>query len=491
MKLQPNRAVALLVILMSVHTLPGCGTYEERMARVRGAYEDGNYGFCDVELRQLEEIDARNRLLYNLERGVLQLALGQPREGERILLEASRELESEDANGFTEWTRAALLDDRQLDYAGEDYEKILIRVLLTLANVVGDGRDAEAYANSVLERQLEIMAEFSDEDGHKPKEEYKLVAMGAYVRGILAEESPLKTDVALREFQRVAELEPDYTFIEQDLERVKNGKHSAKGNGVIHILALVGRGPFKVEVEEETSATALGIAQLIWALHRDRITFPTISSIKIPALAFHADNPETLEVIVDGGATGTTATVTDVEATAEQHFEAMRDYIVARAIVRRVFKIVVTEATQEIVDGAVYGRRTSHTYRHRRRHYDSDVGRSFLQLGISLLGALWSGVERADTRAWSLLPASFQVLRLEVPAGEHTLRLRPLGPGSSGDAVQELRVGVRDGYNTYVVAVAPTLHRVPLPLTSEPVETLRPGPTTETAEEAEPLQAAR
>ena len=439
------------------------------MARVRVAYDEGDYAFCDGELRDLEEIDARNRLLYHLERGVLQLALGRPDEGERILLDAARTLDEEGgANGFAAWTRAALLDDRQLDYVGEDYERILVRVLLTLANVVGDGRDAEAYANSVLERQLELMNSFADEEGRKPKEDYKLVAMGAYVRAILAEESPLKADVALREFRRVGELEPGYAFLSEDLERVEHGKHSAKGNGVIHVLALVGRGPFKIEVEEPATATALGIAQLIWGLYRDRITFPTISSIKIPALAFHQDNPETLEVTCNGSSAGRTATVTDVETTADQHFETMREYIMARAIVRRVFKMVATEATREIVDGAVYGERRHHPRRRRRRSYQSDVGRDFLQLGISLLGAIWAGAERADTRGWSLLPATFQVLRIEVPTGDHDIQLRPLGHGGATGVAQNIRVSVRDGYNTYVVVVAPTLVSPPSPLTSEP-----------------------
>ena len=55
--------------------------------------------------------------------------------------------------------------------------------------------------------------------------------------------------------------------------------------------------------------------QIAWNIYRDRITFPNMTSVKIPALAVYTDNPTEAVVEADGRDMGRTATVTDVDAT--------------------------------------------------------------------------------------------------------------------------------------------------------------------------------
>ena len=67
-----------------------------------------------------------------------------------------------------------------------------------------------------------------------------------------------------------------------------------------------------------------------------------------------------------------------------------------------------------------------------------------------------------------MLPASIQVLRLELPEGVHDLAIRPLHGGQLTGEERSVRVQVVAGYNTYVSALVPTLAGGPPPMTSRP-----------------------
>ena len=77
-------------------------------------------------------------------------------------------------------------------------------------------------------------------------------------------------------------------------------------------------------------------------------------------------------------------------------------------------------------------------------------------LAFDVAGVAWEAAENADTRCWGLLPDSIQVVRMELPAGQHTLALQAVDRQGMpvGKAMRE-SVTVADGRNTYVVAQAP------------------------------------
>ena len=334
-----------------------------------------------------------------------------------------------------------------------------MRAVLAVANLMHSGGDADAFALQVLQKQQEIIESFKDDRGFQAKKAYKLVAFGSYIRAILNEADPLKLGVARASYEKVKSLEPNFAFADDDLKRATSGKHSEKGNGVVHVIAFVGKGPSRVEAQEHVSRNILAIAQVVWALYRDRWTIPNITSVKIPALSFWPGNPTEMHVSADGQPVATTATITDVEAVARKEFEAMRDTIVLRAVLRRAFKIFTTEALKEALNP-----------RDRRDRHRRSTEKDLIDLGISGAGLLWTALEKADLRCWGLLPASFQVARVELPAGEHEIQLRAGLRGRPVSAEGRIRVLVRDGFNTYVVVQAPTLDGAPTTMTSESVD---------------------
>ncbi len=145
---------------------------------------------------------------------------------------------------------------------------------------------------------------------------------------------------------------------------------------------------------------------------------------------------------------GATQTITDVTHLAIQQYEAIYPQVIARAVARRFLK-----------NGILYGGKEA-----------LGVQKGSLEgFALDMATLAWQAAESADTRCWGLLPDKIQVLRLELPAGEHDIGLRPLNPGGYPiGAPARQRVHIADSCNTYVLASFPDHHVVGKVLVSEP-----------------------
>jgi hypothetical protein len=81
-------------------------------------------------------------------------------------------------------------------------------------------------------------------------------------------------------------------------------------------------------------------------------------------------------------------------------------------------------------------------------------------LALNVVGVAWEATETADTRCWGLLPEKIQVLRLEVPAGEHELALQPARGHSGIGVVAAKKVRIAEGRNTYLLGNFPGRHLI-------------------------------
>jgi hypothetical protein len=158
-----------------------------------------------------------------------------------------------------------------------------------------------------------------------------------------------------------------------------------------------------------------------------------LAPIKVPQVVTSENQVDRVLVSVAGKAAGTTETVTDVGQLAVQQYQAIYPHILARAVARRAVKKAAVYAVKEQIDGL------------------SGWG----SLALDAAGVVWEATESADTRCWALLPDTIQVLRLELPAGQHTLGLRPCrGPVPVGGE-SPFSVRIEDGRNSYALACFP------------------------------------
>jgi len=428
-----HRTSWLILVLALAVPLAGCASHADRLREVREHFYAGNLALAETAIeKHLKKAKGEAEIL-KLDRAIVELAYGQPKQAEQTLREVRDSLDYLEQKSAAESALSMVTDDNAVAYPGEDYEKVMIRAFLALANLMHDGGDAGAYALQVSEKQEQIIQKGTDASGENPKLAYQRVALGAYLRGMLAEATHANYDDVERNWAKVVSWEPQFPFGQEDLARATHGRHSQPGNGVLYVFTLVGRGPYKEEVAEVPSQIALLIADRILSATGKHTLPPTIAPVKVPKVVLSYNRVRNVLVYADGIHQGRTETITDVGRLAVEQHEAVYPQIVARAVVRRIVK-----------KGVVYGAKEA-------LHVDHPAGELLMDVG----GVIWEATETADTRCWGLLPDRIQVLRLELPAGEHRIGLRPAGNAGPIGQEHSETVTIVDGRNTYLMADFP------------------------------------
>lgn len=425
--------VNLFLALIGALSASGCATHGDRLASIRSAFNAGQVEQAEsIVQREIAERKSDADVL-KLDRAIIQLADGRPEDAERTLREVRDQFDFLEQKDAGESVLATLTDDTRLAYAGEDYEKILIRCFLALSNLMADGQDASAYALQVGDKQRQIINTEGDPTENNPRLAYKRVALGAYLHGAIQEATHANYDEAARAIQLVANWEPSFKDASADLKRVSTGRHSEPGNGVLYVFTMVGRGPYKEERLETPTSNALLLADRILTATSKHSLPPTIAPIKVPVVVRSSNQIDSVLVETDTGAAGVTKTITDVGQLAVDQYEAIFPQVMARAVVRRVVK-----------KGAIYATKDA-----------ANIDDPLASFALDAVGVLWEASESADTRCWGLLPDRIQVLRLELPAGEHVVKLKPASRNAPIGAEASHTVGIDDGRNTYLMANFP------------------------------------
>ena len=164
---------------------------------------------------------------------------------------------------------------------------------------------------------------------------------------------------------------------------------------------------------------------------------PNFASVKVPEV-FVPDSPIAhVGVRVDGMAAGRTETIVPVAELARRRLDSQMRDIMVRAVLRRIVKEASVAATAKALGlegtaAAVYQ---------------------------SAVTTAWAAAERPDLRCWSFLPRDIQILRIELPAGDHAVEFasldgfgRPIAPLQT----QPVPVSIEDGRNHYRVVFAMT-----------------------------------
>ena len=437
------------LLLPLVFVLAGCATHFDSIQPIRQAFFDGNLTSANEQLDIVLKKRKGERDVLLLDKAIIELAAGRPKEAERLMRQVRDRFDDLEGVHVGKEIVSMLSDDKARAYAGEDYERVLIRAMLSISNLMSDGGDAGAYALQMVDKQQQIM--LAVEEKYKKEEDqsaalaYKQVALGPYIRGMLAEESPLTLNDAVRARVQVASWEPDFRDAKSDLQRCEHEVPMHPGHGALYIFAMVGRGPIKQETAEVPTQAALLIADRIFDAVGKRNVTPTLAPVKIPQVVNFVPVADFVSVKIDGGDVGKTATIVDIGEMAVRQQQVHYPEIIGRAVARRVIK-----------KGILYGLEEA---------TNIEKG-SLLSLGVMAAGVAWEASESADTRCWGLLPDTIQVFRIELPVGEHSVTLRPSQIHGDFGTPSHTKVVIREGRHTYLTGVLPTSRFVGELLTS-------------------------
>ena len=442
------RLSSIVLCLFSI-SLVGCATHFDRLKPVRTAFFDGNLSEAEEHIDKLLKKRRSERDVLMLDKAIVELASGRPKEAEQILRVVRDKFDDLEDFDTTKAVASMLTDDNARAYAGEDYEKVLIRAMLAISNLMTDGGDANAYALQVVDKQQQIIDTITEK--HKDEEDkdclasFKQVALGPYIRGMLAEESPNTLNDAVRARVQVCAWEPGFRDGKSDLQRCQHEVPMHPGNGALYVFALVGRGPIKEEAIEPVTQIELLLADRIFNAFSNRSIPPTFAPVKVPRVVNYVPVADFVSVSVDGQTAGKTATIVDIGEMAVRQQQALYPEILARAVARRVVKKGIIYGIEEVTD-VQKGSLTS--------------------LAVMAAGVAWEASEQADLRCWGLLPDTIQVFRVELPAGEHTVTLRPSQRHGDFGTPASTKVRIYDGRHTYLLGNLPTSQFVGKLLTS-------------------------
>ena len=425
----------VLAILISLGTA-GCATHSDRLHEYRDAYFTGRIEHASSTLERVMAESKQDVDVLALDRAMIELMSGETRKAEQTLRAKRDRLDFLEQTDAREVMLSMVKDDNSRAWAGDDYERVLIRVFLALTNLMHGGEDAGAYALQIASKQDEVIARIERD---RPPEEahelpFKRIALGPYVHAALLEERHTDYDDIERSRLKVVNWETDFRDAQADLERARFGRHSQPGNGVLYVFGLVGRGPYKEEVAEVPTSLAMLLADRILSNILDQELPPTIAPVLVPRVRPGRSLVSDVEVFIDGESAGTTATITDVSRFAVSQSQADFDATLARAIVRRTLK-----------KGAIYAAKD---------HLGAE-SLPLADLALSIAGVAWEATENADTRCWGLLPDKIQVCRIELPAGEHHMSLQPRLSSRAQGKPQSRSVTIADGRNTYMLVNIP------------------------------------
>ena len=344
----------MLVLGLLLSAGGGCASYDQHVRLMREQFYASDLTGARETIDKVRKRHHKEGDVLALEQAIIALADGKPKEAEKTLRAVRDDFDYLEQQSAGELALSMITDDNRRSYAGEDYEKVLVRAFLAISNLMTDGGDAGAYALQVAEKQQQIIENGVDKQGENPKLAYQRLAVGAYIHGLLREQTHMNYDDAARDSAIVCSWQPDFPFGQQDLQRATNGRHSAPGNGVLYVFALVGRGPYKEQTVQMPTTAALLVADRILSATNKYTLPPTIAPVKVPKVIVPGCVVRDVRVSVDRQTVGSTATISDIGQMAVQQYDAIFPRVLARAVVRRVVKKGIVLGAKEATGQSAY-----------------------------------------------------------------------------------------------------------------------------------------
>jgi len=391
------------LVLAALVLLSGCaGDYVARTHSLRGAYESGDYDRALSELDAVAKQDSGNdSLLVLLDRGMVLHSAGRWRESLQVLAQADRLASELDAVSVSEEAGALITNERRRAYRGEDFEKLMISVLQAL-NYAQLGQDEESLVEvrRVNERLRKMIVE--------EKKPYEQLAIARYIGGVLYEDQR-EWDSAYIDYASALELAPGLGELAEPLLRLaqRTGRqdeyerlltrfpglaHTPLGpdEGQVVVVVEAGRSPEKEPADRRVNSSEL---------------------IQVPVYR-ERSQPARAQVGVESGPPKGAVTVTSLANVAAVHLDDRMGRMLAKQVAGVGVKAGLAAGAGALAKSEAVGALT------------------FLVL---------SATNQPDLRSWLSLPAEFQVARLRLPAGLHTVRVE--APGLSTSREVEVKAG--------------------------------------------------
>lgn len=387
--------------------LAGCVSARVYDRAIDGAFKKQEYDKAAGLLKKgldKQGDNGKDRLLYLLDYALALHSAGKYDEAIIAFQEADRFSEIKDYTSITEEAATLLTSENVKAYRGEEFENVLISVYLAMDYaLIGKWEDARVEARRVNRKLERLKAE-----GGRP---YIQNAFARYLSSILYE-MDRDWNGALIDLKKTRELLPAEREVGKHLWRV------ALLNGMSDEQERIEEMYVLTDAEKKDAREWLpktGTAEIIVLYENgigpEKVPHPGWESL--PVYRRRVNPVASARILVDGLPAGETVPMYDVESVAIQNLDAKFAGIVAKRMAARIAKEVIAHevSKKDEVLGAL----------------------TWLALVVS---------DQADLRSWGLLPRDFQIARLRVLPGVHTVRMEPIGETSQSQE-KTIEVGAR------------------------------------------------
>ncbi len=383
---------------------------------------EGNYYKADSIVEQYKEkYGERNAVLYYMDRGMTLHLSGSYEKSNYYLSEAEKRIDALYTKSITTESGAMFTNDNLLPYEGEDFEKVMINLVMALNYVyLGKLDDALVEARKI-DHKLNLY-----NDKYEKKNVYKEDAFARYLSGILYEYKGELNDGFIA-YSKAYGAFKDYSinygtpvpaFLGEDLLRLSKalGLHDEhkkyrekfpnvkwidikemQSNGELIFIYYSGRAPFKEDFFIDAP-----VPDISGDPYYLRIAFPRF--VAQPSQVAYARI-----YTVKGSLPARTDLVEDITAIAKKNLDDRIGRIRAKAIGRAVVKFTTAQTAKKAA----------------AKKYGKDAG---IIVG-GLLNIASVVTEEADKRSWRTLPDKIQMARIVLPPGNYNIEVHYIGAG--------------------------------------------------------------
>jgi hypothetical protein len=441
----------LLIVLVSTSA---CASSVLPYARIDRALMDNNPAEGIAILEKAQGVYGnRSEALYLMDKGMIQHLAGRYTDSIQSLSQAEALTEELYTRRIRSEVEAFLTSDSALPYEGEEFEKVLLNVLMAvnyaqlglwdealvearkvdhkLTTLAARNQQAMTYSKDALARYLSGVLYEAAGDRSNAFVAYRL-ALDAFQQHGRSYGVPAP-DLLRRDLLRVSEalgLTQEHEEYKQAFAGVTWQSESAsQDSGEIVFITYAGRAPVKrdIFVDVPFSADALGLVLAAQRYDRryagenraaDSILYGLngrIIRLAVPQFVPRRSVVAYTEAVIAAGElrhTSRSAMMEDITAIAAKDLEERLFRTLVKAVARAAWKFALAEAVRMGVREAVG---------------QKDGGALAGAVAGAMARMIAIASEEADKRSWATLPDRIHVGRLRVPPGTYDVELRHVG----------------------------------------------------------------
>jgi len=453
------------IVLFASITLISCAggrDYYEAMKAPEEKFYKGEYKEAARMLLPDVNKGGKDQLLFMMECGLMLHTAGDFETSNKVLLPAGK-LAQLIPISITKEAASFLTNDRNSNYRGEDFEKVLVHVYLGINFLM-----MEKYEEARVEF-LAVNNELSKIKSENGEARYKQNIMAKYLTAITFEivgemnKDEKDIEFAYIEYKQIHQLDPDLDMVKDDLLRLSRklgydddyadwrnkfgkGYNESENNGELITIFQAGRSAVKqsrgsllkdpamepiIRVTINTGNLTAGVTVAAVLITLKNAENPIPKFVK-------RSNKVTRVRVTAGGESVNTVKLEDIENTAVKNLED--DY---GRLYKRVAVSIATKAVASIAAGIAAKKIAEQS-----KQLGQFAGLIGTAVGAGTGAALFSQM-KPDLRCWHTLPANFQLGRMSIRPGKYKAKFSLSGGGGNIDQIEK-EVEIKKGQKTLV-----------------------------------------